>query len=136
MSQPQPHNPLSDDEARQLAEHLSLVTQSGLPVAPALRAAAQELPNRRFAQALETLAHDLESGQSLETILETNPRFLPPYMRRLIETGSRSGNLPEVLVQLVEIDRTSADLKRSLRLAIAYPILLLFLWVALVLFLT
>ena len=33
-SEAQP-NPLSDDEARQLAEHLSVVTQSGRPLAPA-----------------------------------------------------------------------------------------------------
>ena len=53
-SEEQP-NPLSDDEARQLAEHLSVVTQSGRPLAPALRAAAEELPNRRLADALERL---------------------------------------------------------------------------------
>jgi type II secretory pathway component PulF len=134
MSLPQP-NPLSDNEARQLAEHLSLVTQAGLPLAPALRVTAQEIPNRRLSQALTALFHDLESGQSLENILESNPHFLPPYMRRLIETGSRSGNLPEVLVQLVEIDRTSADLGRSIRQAIAYPVFLMILTVVLTVFL-
>lgn len=135
MNSAEQPNPLSDDEARQLAEHLSVVTQSGRPLAPALRAAADELPNRRLADALERLARDLESGQSLETVLETNPRFLPQYMRRLIEAGCRSGTLPEVLVQLVEIDRTSADLKRSMHLAIAYPLLLFALWIALVVYL-
>jgi type IV pilus assembly protein PilC len=41
-----------------------------------------------------------------------------------------------VLVQLVDIDRTSVDLRRSIRLAVAYPLVLISLAVLLVAFLT
>ncbi len=78
------------------------------------------------------LAGELEMGRSLDNILRNNPRFLPPHMQRLIETGVQSGNLPEVLVQLIEIDRSAADLRRSVRLAVAYPIMLIVLWMILV----
>src|SRR5262249_35063410 len=53
------------------------------------------------------------------------------HLQQLIVTAAGSGNLPEVLMQVVEIDRQSADLRRSMRMALAYPILLLVLWVAL-----
>ncbi len=62
MNKPQPTNSLSTDDARQLAEHLSLVTKSGLPMAPALRAAAEELPNHRLAHAMEMLATIWKQG--------------------------------------------------------------------------
>ncbi len=122
---------LSGDEARQLVEQLAVVTKSGLPIAPALRAAAAELPHHRLAAAMSRLATDLEMGRSLEEILHNNPRFLPPYIQRLIETGVKSGNLPEVLVQLVEIDRSATDLRRSVRMAVAYPIVLFAFWLVL-----
>jgi type II secretory pathway component PulF len=123
---------LSGEDARQLVEHLAVVTKSGMPIAPALRAAAAELPHQRVAAAMSRLASELEMGRSLDSILRNNPRFLPPYMQRLIETGVQSGNLPQVLVQLLEIDRSAVDLRRSVRLAIAYPIVLLLLWTILV----
>ena len=127
--------PLSGEEARQLTEHLAALTKAGVPLAPALRAAADEIPSRRLAEAMTSLAAELEAGRTLEMILAANPRFVPDHMRRLIETGIRSGNLSDVLVQLVDIDRTSVDLRRSIRLAVAYPLVLISLAVLLVAFL-
>jgi type II secretory pathway component PulF len=135
MSSGDQSKPLSGEEARQLTEHLAALTKAGVPLAPALRAAAEEIPSRRLAEAMTSLASELEAGRTLEMILAANPRFVPDHMRRLIETGIRSGNLSDVLVQLVDIDRTSVDLRRSIRLAVAYPILLVALTVALVGFL-
>ena len=135
MSQSERPQPLSEEEARQLAEHLAVLTKSGLPLSPALRAAAAEIPNRRLSLAMSTLTKEMEAGKSLDQVLAANPRLLPPHMQRLIETGVRSGNLPDVLVRLVDLDRTSADLRRSIRSAVAYPLLLVTLWLMLVAFL-
>ena len=135
MSQSELPKPLSEEEARQLAEHLAVLTKSGLPLSPALRAAAAEIPNRRLSLAMSILAKEMEAGKSLDQVLAANPRLLPPHMQRLIETGVRSGNLPDVLVRLVDLDRTSADLRRSIRGAVAYPLLLITLWLMLVAFL-
>jgi type II secretory pathway component PulF len=135
MSSADQPKPLSGEEARQLTEHLAALTKAGVPLAPALRAAAEEIPSRRLAEAMTSLAGELEAGRSLEMILAANPRFVPDHMRRLIETGIRSGNLSDVLVQLVDIDRTSVDLRRSIRLAVAYPLLLVALAISLVAFL-
>ncbi len=135
MTDSQNPNPLSEDEARQLAEHLSFVTQAGLPMAPALRAAAAELPNRRLAGASKCSLTIWTPARPWTTFSNPTRALLPQYMRRLIETGCRTGNLPEVLVEIVEIDRRSAELKRSMRLALAYPLLLIILWVGVVVFL-
>jgi type II secretory pathway component PulF len=126
-----PLAPLSVADAQILAEHLAAATKSQAPLGPALRAAAAELPQRRLSSAMIRLAGELEAGRSLDSILANNPRFLPPHMQRLIETGVRAGNLPEVLVRLIDIDRTSSDLQRSIRIALAYPIVLIVLWLCL-----
>ncbi|MCC7084824.1 MAG: type II secretion system F family protein [Pirellulales bacterium] len=115
---------LPADEARLLAEQLAILAQTGLPLASGLRAAAEEMPSPRLAEAMNSLAQRLEQGRSLDDVLRDSPRLLPEHMLRLIETGVRSGNLADVLSQLVEIDRSSHDLRRSVRGAIAYPLLL------------
>jgi len=124
--------PLSAGDARQLAEQLATLTGSGLPLAQGLRAAAAEYPSRHLRRAMDTLAGQLESGRSLDDILASDPRFLPQHVQQLLIAGSRAGNLPDVFVRLVEIDHLSADLRRSVRQATAYPLLLLALWGALV----
>src|SRR5690349_17536680 len=94
------------------------------------------MPSPRLAAAMNAVAERLERGRSLDDILRGTPRLMPEYMLRLIETGIRSGSLPEVLTHLVEIDRSSDELRRSMQRAIAYPLLLLVLCTLIVLFLT
>jgi type II secretory pathway component PulF len=124
--------PLSAGDARQLAEQLATLTSSGLPLAQGFRAAAAECPSRHLRGAMETLAGKLESGQTLEDILTGDPRFLPQHVQQLLIAGVRAGNLPEVLARLIEIDRTSADLRNGIRQAVAYPFVVLALWAAIV----
>jgi type II secretory pathway component PulF len=126
-----PLSPLSAADAQIFAELFAAAAKSKTPLAPTLRAAAAEFPERRVSTAMIRLATELEAGRSLDSILLNNPRFLPSYMQRLIEAGARSGNLPDVLIRLIEIDRTSADLRRGVRIAIAYPIVLVVLWLCL-----
>ena len=125
---------LNSEESRQLAEHLAALAHSGLPLPGGLRTAAEEIPNQRLAAAMVQLASQLEAGRSLDAVLADNPRMMPAHMRRLIETGVRSGDLPTVLVRLVDLDRTSLDLRRGVWQAIAYPFLLFGLLLAVTIF--
>ncbi len=134
MSDSQQPKPLSNEEARQLAEHLAVLTKSSLPLPSALIAAAEEIPNRRLSAAMSTLAREIDGGKSLDQVLMANPRLLPPHMRRLIETGVRSGNLSDVLIRLVDVDRAAVELRRGIWGAAAYPLLLVVLWLLLLAF--
>jgi type II secretory pathway component PulF len=125
---------LSREEARLMAEQLAVLANAGLPLAAGLRAGSEEMPSRRLSAAMSAVAERLEHGRSLDDVLRGSPRMMPEHMLSLVETGVRAGNLPAVLSQLVEIDRASFDLRRSIRLAIAYPLLLLTLCMLLISF--
>jgi type II secretory pathway component PulF len=127
--------PLSAGELLRLAEHLEMLARSGLPLSPGLRAAAEEQSHRHLAQSLVELARQLEMGRSLDQVLASQPQMVPGHLSRLIEAGLQSGTLAEVLTQLLDIDRSSRDMWRSVRLAISYPLVLLVGYVALVVFL-
>jgi type II secretory pathway component PulF len=122
------------EDARQLTEQLAILIQSGLPLAPALRATAEELPQHRLAAGMIRLADQLEAGQTLEAALAADSSLLPEHLRRLIASGAQSGKLADILVRYVDIDRASVDLGRSIRLALAYPIVLMSLLLLLAIF--
>ncbi len=71
------------------------------------------------------MAEQLDSGCSLEAALAAEPKLLPQHLRQLVTSGAKSGKLADALVQFVDIDRSWVDLGRSIRLAVAYPIVLL-----------
>jgi type II secretory pathway component PulF len=119
-----------------MAEQLAVIANAGLPLAAGLRAASEEMPSRRLSTAMSAVAERLETGRSLDDVLRGSPQMMPEHMLSLVETGVRAGNLPAVLAQLVEIDRASFDFRRSIRLAIAYPLLLLTLCSMLIVFTT
>jgi type IV pilus assembly protein PilC len=119
-----PSTPLSHEETRLLAEQLYVLAGAGLPLASGLRAAAEEMSSQRLAAATSAIADRLEQGRPLDDALRDDARLMPEHMLRLIEAGLRAGNLPAALSQLVEIDRTSVDIRRSILMAIAYPVFL------------
>jgi type II secretory pathway component PulF len=134
---PDPRSPLlSREETRLLAEQLAVITRAGRPLASGLMAAAEETPSRRLAAAMNLIAERLQQGRPLDDVLRENPYLIPPHMLRLIETGLRAGNLPAVLSAQVEIDRASFDVRRSIRLAIGYPIFIALICVVLLVLLT
>jgi hypothetical protein len=127
---------LSHDEATELAGHLADLAGAQLPLAPGLRAAAAELPaGSRLARAMQGLAAALERGQPLERALVVERDRLPTYLGGLIAAGVHSGRLGLVLEQFVTFRRFAADVRRSIRAAVSYPLLLLILTAGLLLLL-
>lgn len=126
------HNPsLSSTESTELAERLADLTRAGLPLPAGLRAAAEDCSTRRLAGVLRMIAAELDSGAKLDDALGTLDRRLPAYVQGVVRAGIRSGELPAVLTRLAQADRQSRQLWRELRLALAYPVVLLVMMFAL-----
>lgn len=115
---------LSAGETREFAYQVAGMTQAGLPLASGLKALALDLPASRLRDAVSELAARTESGESLDEALEgMGPRF-PGHLRGLLQTGVKSGHTGEVLSQFIDYARVGSDLKRALLMSLAYPVLL------------
>jgi len=125
---------LSAEDAAELAGQVAELAKAGLPLAPGLRALAEETPRRRVASALRAVAGELEAGVSLDAALESQRSRFPVHLRGLILAGIRSGRLPEVLQQFVAVQRNRIELRHRLRMTLAYPTVLLSLLLALFVF--
>ena len=113
---------LSGQESAELAAHVAGLTKAGLPLAGGLRALAGELPRGRLARAVARLAAILQEGTPLDEALARPEVRLPAHVRGLIMAGVRSGRLPRMLEEFVELwSRRSSSCAAALSSACCIP---------------
>jgi general secretion pathway protein F len=124
---------LSAEETAELTAKMADLVSAGLPLASGLRAMADEMPRglwrgSRLAAVLRVIAAKLNAGVSLEDSLIAQQDVFPRHFYALILAGVRSGRIAESLEELADIQRQSMELRRRVWLAMAYPLLLIFIW--------
>jgi len=108
------------------AQQLHSITSRNLPLAPGLQALAQGMPNGPLRGVVDQVRIDLERGASAEEALRNRGNALPPLFARVVRAGeAANGGLPEVLRILVQHSARMVALQNTLRSALAYPILVL-----------
>ena len=112
-------------EAEAVAATLADVSAAGRPLADGLRAAASETAQRKVAAELQWLAAQVESGRSIEQALASEPSRFPGYVAGLVQAALRTGRLGEVLIDVVDHQRTTRDMWRTVRASLAYSGLVL-----------
>ncbi len=114
---------LSPEEAEQVVGHVAQLSAADLPLAEGLHAAAQESDNPRVAAALHSIAEQTLQGHSLEEVLASTENMFPPHIAGLVLAAARTGELGDVLSELVEHQRAARALRWSILAAFAYPLL-------------
>jgi general secretion pathway protein F len=114
---------LTGDEALELSAQLSGLARAGMPLASSLAALAEELPRGRLRRAMLELAGGLEAGRAVGEALDDPAGRVPPHVRGLVAAGVRSGRLGEILGEFSQYATTGIELRRRLRLNLAYPTL-------------
>lgn len=114
---------LSWEDVHLLNEQLLIIVKSELPFVPALRSIAADLRRSRLKPVLEDLMRDMERGESLEESLKRHPDSFPATYISMIRAGERSGNLAGVLSILSTQSARILDFRNSLRMALAYPMM-------------
>ncbi len=131
-----------------LARQLSTLLHAGMPLVPALSALAEQLqrPPRsqhvRWASSSESLApivaqvrDDVNAGSSLAEALGKHPRLFSQLFVNMVAAGETSGTLEPVLARLADILEKRVQLTGKVKSAIAYPIMMAVVAVAVVMFL-
>jgi type II secretory pathway component PulF len=117
--------PLNSKQAGQLAERVALVTASGLPLGPGLRAAAAESGSSRVGAALGWMAEQVEQGRSLEDVLAGSSGLLPSHVSGLLLAAARTGDLGPALVELTDHQRLTRELGWRVFRGLAYPLVVI-----------
>src|SRR5690606_29539104 len=110
---------LTPDEAEVLTAELATASQASLPLDVALRAAADELGQSRFARVLHDMASSLEQGRSLPDVIHSQSGRLPRFLGGVISVAARTDRLEVMLPALVEQLEYQSEQNRRLRGAVA-----------------
>ncbi|MBD3175342.1 MAG: type II secretion system protein GspF [Armatimonadia bacterium] len=106
--------------SRQLAD----LVRAGLPLLRSIHALSEHTENPVFVEVLQKVAEDLSGGTSLADALAAHPRVFPNLYISMVRAGEASGQLPEILERLAQLQETERSRRSQIMSALTYPIML------------
>jgi len=114
---------------------LAGLVASGLPIERALTALADESEDAKQRELISQLKAEVNAGSAFARALATAPREFDDVYRGVVAAGEQSGALGQVLEKLADDLEERQDLKSKLVGAMAYPAIVSFISVLIVIFL-
>jgi type IV pilus assembly protein PilC len=106
-------------------QQLAALIHAGLPVLQSIQMLRQRSPNPKLRQVLADVESRITSGSALSEAFEAQGDTFPKIYTASILAGERSGNLDDVLRRYVDYTKAMAQLRRKIRGALTYPVILL-----------
>jgi len=107
--------------SRQLAAMLS----SGMPIVASLEALEDQSDNPNFKTVINQVKRSIENGASLSESLRQFPTVFDDLYANMVRGGETGGQLAETMSRLAGFLEASAKLKRKIKSAMMYPIIVL-----------
>jgi general secretion pathway protein F len=146
-----PHSALRSVSTKELCgmtRQLSTLLHAGMPLVPALTALVEQLqcptnaraqsgsrPKRPLAAIVEDIRNDVNEGGSLAQALHKHPGLFSPLFVSMVSAGESSGALEEVLARIADILEKRVQLVDKVKAALAYPVMMVFVAIGVVVFL-
>ncbi len=105
-----------------VTRQLSTMVDSGLSVVRSLGILAAQVENQELARVLSEVRLDLEHGSSLSAACAKHPKVFSHLFCTMVQAGEVGGNLDEVLASLATTIEKQAQLNRTIRSAMTYPL--------------
>lgn len=140
---------VSAESAARFARELADLSAAGVPILRALDAISErkdtandvvwgagDKPEDKRARAIfRSVRRDVAGGTSLADALARRPELFPEASIGVVRAGEAGGFLDEALRRIAAFGEREVSLKRRVRSALAYPVLLIFLGIGAVIFL-
>ncbi len=107
-----------------LTSQLSIMTRAGLDVASAFEALAKQARRPATKAVLAAVHEDIVGGNKVSTALKKHAHVFGSTYAATIAAGESSGKLPDVLKQLVHLQRQEIKMRSKLWTMLAYPAVL------------
>ncbi|MBI5079209.1 type II secretion system F family protein [Candidatus Wolfebacteria bacterium] len=108
-----------------LTKYLALMIKAGTDLFKAIDILISDFEKADIKALLMEIRYGLEKGQPFYSVFAKYPKFFSPVFINLIKAGEASGNLEQVLSRLSVSLQKEADLRRKIKAALTYPIILL-----------
>jgi len=115
---------LTNTELTTFCSQMGLILRAGLPAAEGLAALMEDTPEGDGRTLLQAMYEGMEAGAPLAEVL-TGSGVFPGYMCNMVQLGEQSGQLDDVMEALAQYYQREEAVARSLKNAVAYPLLML-----------
>lgn len=109
-----------------LTTELATMLEAGLPLDRALRLVAGMAPHPATAEMLESLLAAVKAGKGFSQALVPHQALFGEFYLNVVRAGEASGHLAEALQQVASHLERTRQLRDSLKSALTYPAILLF----------
>ncbi len=102
----------------------SIMLTAGIPVLEVLEALKAQPFSTYFKSILAVIYDDVKSGIMLSKAIDKHKKVFPDFFCSMIHVGEASGNLEQVFKALSNYYEKDANIKRKVKSAFSYPIML------------
>src|SRR5258708_786261 len=110
-------------ELTTFTRQLSILQDAGLPILRSLRILAGQARPGRLKYSLEDTCEEIEAGGTLSEAMAKSPKCFNRLYVNMIKAGEAGGALELILQRLADFQERAESLKRKVKSAVIYPIL-------------
>lgn len=126
---------VKDKDLTVFTRQIATMINAGLPLVQSLAVLASQQLNKRFKGVLIKIREDVEGGSTFAASLRQHPMVFTPLYMSMVEAGEAGGFLDTVLNRLAGYIEKSMTLRRKVRGAMIYPVTIITVAMAVVIFL-
>lgn len=119
-------------ELTTFCRQFSIMITTGIHLIDCIEILKQQSFSNYFKSILQVVSDDIRGGAMLSEALDKHKKVFPHFFRSMVHIGEASGNLDKVFVSLADYYESDAAIKRKTRSALAYPMMLAIMTVAIV----
>jgi type IV pilus assembly protein PilC len=108
-----------------MSRQFATMINSGLALLRALNILAEQTESKPLAAIINQVRIDVEKGSSLSTALARHPKAFSRLYVAMVRAGEVGGVLDSVLLRLAETIEKQVELRRKVRSAMTYPIVVM-----------
>ena len=106
-----------------MCRRFSVMYAAGLPLLECLSSLARENESKNLSDTLQHIHDDIEQGNNVADAFGKHPKVFSSFFVNLLRAGEAAGKFDYVLVQLAGYMEKQYELKRKIRQAFAYPLI-------------
>jgi len=114
---------------------LATMMDAGLPLVQTLTALEEQTESPVFKPVLRTITERVEQGHAFSEALAEHPRVFTKLFVSMVEAGETGGLLAEILDRLASYLESTARLKKKVKSAMSYPVIVCCIAMSIALFL-
>jgi type IV pilus assembly protein PilC len=104
---------------------LSTMINAGLPIVRALYILSEQTTNKKLVDVVVAVRKDVEAGLALSEALDKHPKVFSRLYVEMVRAGEIGGILDGVLLRVADQLEKDQDLRRKVRSAMVYPLVVL-----------